>query len=184
MLLVQPLSTGRVFPFPFPTRKVSTLFKNDLWQFEELAQNTHKNIAQTIGTKSTRHTLHNFLMGLFVPPHKTHGLRCLLVKKHLKVFTKWSSLFFLIFHVKETEKPSTSQPDRLTLSHSDPPLFLLPYFFNTEKKQSLPSTPLHNFLKGLYFIPHKVHWGLCVSINFKCSYLLLEMKLAIFFFDF
>jgi hypothetical protein len=30
MLLVQPLSTGRVFPFPCPTQKVSTLFKNDL----------------------------------------------------------------------------------------------------------------------------------------------------------
>jgi hypothetical protein len=86
-------------------------------------------------------------------PHTKPRTFCLLVEKHLKVFTKSSSLFFFIFHVKETEKPSTSQPDRLTLSHSDHPLFLLPYYFNTEKKQSLPSTPQHNFLKGTLLSP-------------------------------
>jgi hypothetical protein len=102
--------------------------------------------------KSTRHTLHNFSAGLFVPPHKTHGLFVFSLK-NISKFLQNQAGYFFFFHVKETEKPSTSQPDRLTLSHSDPPLFLLPYYFNTEKKQSLPSTPLHNFLKGTLLSP-------------------------------
>ncbi len=142
MLLVQPLSTGRVFlPFPFPTRShFSKMICDNLKNWPPKHSQKHctqwgQNLQDTPCTISRRDSL--------CPHTKPADF----LSSRRKTSESFSNFFFMLKRLKS----------RLTLSHSDPPLFLLPYYYNTKKKQSIPSTPLYNFPKGLYFLPHKTH---------------------------
>ena len=102
MLLVQPLSTGRVFlPFPFPIRShFSKMICDNLKNWPP--KHAHKSIAHN-GDKTCKTHPAQFLGGTLCAPTQNPRTFFLLVEKHLCFYK-----FF--FNVEETEKPPHSFP--------------------------------------------------------------------------
>jgi hypothetical protein len=117
---VQPLSTGRVFlPFPFPTR--SHFFCDNLKNWPPKHSQKHctqwgQNLQNTSCTISRRDSL---------CPHTKPS-------DFLSSRWKTSQSFFLILKRLKS---------RLTLSLSDPLLFLLTYYQNTKRNKAYPAHP-------------------------------------------
>ena len=128
MLLVQPLSTGRVFlPFPFPTRS----------HFSKMICDNLKNWPATETLTKALHTMGQNLQDTSCTISRRDSL-CPHTKPSDFLSSRWktSQSFYKFFLMLKRLKSS-----RLTLSLSDPLLFLLPYYHNTKRNKAYPAHP-------------------------------------------